>query len=322
MFQPDIQITHSWYLKYSYEERTVEAYSGYFQDKLLPDVKFTLFCSVLDSSKCRVIISTIPCRRPNAMVRIVLEARERKNDDVYNNGWDDCCTFIRDIHIYDPRCCWNCKGDSGHFVTCFNFKCYITWRGFNELQQSVNCDLYSHLKNFLTVPDFSDTIIVIDEKEILVHKIILAAYSPVFLTMFKSGMTESSNNRIIVTDIEIEIMEKVVEFMYTGTINPIPEYDVLLSIMKVADKYEINNLKILCEQKLSEKMTIKNVFEILEKNSLYGGPLLATNVVYFMIKNKLSIIKSKDFEDFHSRKPELLSQFFIHSIVDANNANK
>ncbi|KAK0092472.1 hypothetical protein PV326_001330 [Microctonus aethiopoides] len=78
--------------------------------------------------------------------------------------------------------------------------------------------------------------IVIDEKEILVHKIILAAHSTVFSAMFKAGLSESKNKRIIVIDIEVDIMQKVVEFMYTETINSLPEYGDLLSILKVADK--------------------------------------------------------------------------------------
>ncbi|KAK0078591.1 hypothetical protein PV325_002330 [Microctonus aethiopoides] len=132
--------------------------------------------------------------------------------------------------------------------------------------------------------------IVIDEKEILVHKIILAAHSTVFSAMFKAGLSESKNKRIIVIDIEVDIMQKVVEFMYTETINSLPEYGDLLSILKVADKYEMEDFKFFCEKNLSEKITIENVLEILKENSLYGGLLLAKSVLHFMVKTNRQLL--------------------------------
>ncbi|KAK0161731.1 hypothetical protein PV327_008149 [Microctonus hyperodae] len=314
--QPDLRFYDSWKLQYeTCPFPKVNMYSRTLVNELLPDVKFSIFCGLYGSNKYKVILAKKPCRPANATVRIELRY-SNKLHQIQDYLWIDdgileCDFFVND----DPRCPKCKNNNNSHYITFYTFKCYITWGGFNAPQQSVSYDLYSGLKNFLTVPDLSDIMIVIDEKEILLHKIILAAYSPVFLAMFKSGMTESSNKRIVVTDIEVEIMEKVVEFMYTGTINPIPEYDILLSIMKVADKYEILGLKEFSERKLSQKITLENVFEIFEKNRLYGGPLLKKNVIYFMVNNKISIIRSKNFNDFCRRKPELLSRFLIHSIA-------
>ncbi|KAK0161729.1 hypothetical protein PV327_008147 [Microctonus hyperodae] len=318
MFRSNIQIEHSWHMKFTTQDRkllTMEPYSASFIDKELPDVKFSIICYTLDSSNCKLIISKTPCRPANATVRIMLELDDKK-ERVYNYRWTDKCIFECSFSIENPRC--RSCGNNPYQSVSYASKCCITWRGFKEPQRSVMDGLHSYLKNLLTVPDLSDIMIVIDEKEILLHKIILAAYSPVFLAMFKAGMIESTNKRIVVTDVEVEVMEKVVEFMYTGTISPVPEYEELLSILKVADKYEINYLKTLCEEKLSEKITIENVFKILEENSLYGGPLLTKSLLYFMVKNKSSIIKLEDFEEFHHRKPELLSNFFISSIGDGN----
>ncbi|KAK0072880.1 hypothetical protein PV326_014025 [Microctonus aethiopoides] len=199
MFQPDIQIEHSWHLEYTgYPYPFVQPYSASFVDELLPDVKFSIFCVVLNESQCKLVFSKKPCRPANATVQILLKYLDKK-DKRHNYSWVDDCTLECDFSVQDPRC-KSCKYHSPHFVE-YTFTCCITWRGFIEPKQSV-CDVYGYLKHFLAVPDFSDTTIVIGEKEIPVHKIILAAYSPVFLAMFKAGMTESTNKRIVVADIE------------------------------------------------------------------------------------------------------------------------
>ncbi|KAK0161724.1 hypothetical protein PV327_008142 [Microctonus hyperodae] len=319
MYQPLIKIERKWSFKYKFIEnyRTVDPYWSSFVDPLIPDVKFNIIFYILDSSHCRLIVSKTPSRPANASVRIVIETEDNKKKTI-DFDWVDDRALQRTIKVQeidDWRYPQLQKPDS---ITSYRFTCIIKWEGFNYSKQSIIYNFYSHLKNFLTVPELSDMMIVIDENEIPVHKVILAAHSRVFLAMFKSGMTESSTKRIVVTDIEIEIMKKVVEFMYTGTINPVPQYDVMFSIMKVADKYEILDLKEFCEYKLSEKITIENALEIHEKNSLYGGPLLKKNILSFMVKNSMEIIASDGFQDFYRRKPELLSQFFIHSIVVAN----
>lgn len=313
MSKPNIQIKHSWrslYTNFSY--MIAKPYAASFVDRLLPDVEFNIFCNVSNDNSCNVILSKTPCRPANVTVRMLIKYHDEE-DEIHEYPWVDDLTLECNFPILDGRCEAR-KHESPHFIS-YTFTCCITWNGFNEPTRSVNRELYSHLKYFLTAPVFSDTMIVIDQKEIPVHKIILAAHSPVFSEMLKASVTETANKLIIVTDIKVDIMEKVVEFMYTKTIKPIPEYDGLLSILEVADKYKIKDLKGLCEKKLSEKITVENVFEIFEKNSLYGGPLLAKSILHFMVENKSSIIELEDFKDFHRRKPELLSKFFFTALL-------
>ncbi|KAK0078592.1 hypothetical protein PV325_002331 [Microctonus aethiopoides] len=49
--------------------------------------------------------------------------------------------------------------------------------------------------------------------------------------MLKAGMAESVNEQVVITDIEVDIMEKVIEFMYTGVIDPIPGFNDLEEIV-------------------------------------------------------------------------------------------
>ncbi|KAK0161727.1 hypothetical protein PV327_008145 [Microctonus hyperodae] len=296
MSQPDIQIKHSWYSLYTnFTHAIVKPYSASFVDKLLPDVEFNIFCELLNHNSCKVILSKKPCRPANATVRMVIKYHDEK-DDIYENPWVDDCKFECNFSIPDGR--YKIRKHDSFRTISYTFICCITWSGFKESMSSINDELYSHSKDYLTAPVFCDTIIVIDKTEIPVHKTLLEIYSDVFFNMFKADMTESANKRIVVTDVEVDVMEKVVEFLYTKTINPVPGYDVLLSILKVADKYKFKELKVLCEEKLSEKITIENVFEISEKNNLYGGQLLRKSVTYFMVRNKISVIGLKGLEDF------------------------
>ncbi|KAK0078593.1 hypothetical protein PV325_002332 [Microctonus aethiopoides] len=311
MSDKDIKIEHKGRLIYNgdrygnYDFSTTKDYLNSFESNLIPDVKFEIMCYVSTSKLCYVILSKTRETPVNATIAIEFIGIQKIERIVHVDRWTNYCTFKINIGTL-------LQGNTGSYGTYgITIRCNITWHASKKPKLQVLDSLYDRFKNFLTVPDLSDMTIVIDEKEIPVHKIVLAVYSPVFLAMFKADMTESVNKRIVVTDIEVDIMEKVIEFMYTSVIDPIPEFNDLLSILEVADKYQIMNLKELCKELLSENITIDNVLKILERASLCGVPQLMETLISFMVKEKLKIVELEDFADLYRRKPELLFKFVI-----------
>ncbi|KAK0071966.1 hypothetical protein PV326_000621, partial [Microctonus aethiopoides] len=291
----DLQIDHQWTLRYKqnthgqFDMSKIKPYSNYFESNLIPNVKFAITC-VQESNIYYVILSKTQHTPVSATVAIEFIAAEQIKRIVHIDRWTNYCTF--DVNTE------NLLPDAR-----------------SQAETSTRDSLCNRFKNFLTVPDLSDMTIVIDEKEIPVHRIILAVSSPVFLAMFKTDMAESVNKRIVITAIEVDIMKKVIEFMYTNVLDPIPEFNDLLSILEVADRYQIMTLKELCEEKLSENMTIDNVLKILERASLYGVPQLMETLITFMVEEKLRIVAMEEFADLYRRKPEILFEFIIRSIA-------
>ncbi|KAK0083982.1 hypothetical protein PV325_007825 [Microctonus aethiopoides] len=319
MSQKYIKINHEWYFDYNRNEyggfdhpSEIKVYSNFFETNSIPDVKFEIFCCIPSNEICHVFLSKTPHTPVSATIvikSIHTQQSERKDVDC----WSDSCTLkinfgnaIENI-LYDG----DSSDDDFHPSPRIRFQCSIIWRTIENSEPLVLGNSCERFKNFLTSPDLSDMTIVINEKRIPVHKIILAACSPVFLAMFKADMTESLNKQVIITDIEVDIMEKVIKFMYTGVIDPIPTFNDLLSILEVADKYEIKILKELCEKNLSENRTIDNVLKILERASLYGVPQLIETLISFMVETKSQIVALEDFADLYRRKPELLFEFVI-----------
>jgi hypothetical protein len=59
-----------------------------------------------------------------------------------------------------------------------------------------------------------DLNINVDDHIIPVHKFILQLRSHVFRTMLSSGMMESSNNQIIISDFNFRVVKKFINFLY------------------------------------------------------------------------------------------------------------
>nr|XP_042903337.1 speckle-type POZ protein-like A [Parasteatoda tepidariorum] len=86
-------------------------------------------------------------------------------------------------------------------------------------------------------------------KEIIpVHKCLLSARSPVFSAMFKRDMMENQTGVVDIPDVESEVLCSFVEYLYTDIFSN-TDFDHVLNLLLVADKYQINRKAIAqCSQ--------------------------------------------------------------------------
>ncbi|XP_065207951.1 protein roadkill-like [Planococcus citri] len=80
-------------------------------------------------------------------------------------------------------------------------------------------DLSEDLKRFYTSQHLTDVVISVKGKCFPAHKVILAARSSVFSAMFTHDTKENQSNRVDITDIDENIVEEMLYYMYTGNIH-------------------------------------------------------------------------------------------------------
>lgn len=81
---------------------------------------------------------------------------------------------------------------------------------------------------------FSDVKLVVGGKEFPAHKAILSARSSVFQAMFDQPPKESQDNRIEITDIEGEVFQELLRYIYTLRTPALERFDAQL--LATADK--------------------------------------------------------------------------------------
>lgn len=70
----------------------------------------------------------------------------------------------------------------------------------------------------------------------------MAARSPVFAACFEHKMSEAQSDRVVVDDVEPDVMKELLRFMYTDTAPNLERMaDTLLA---AADKYQLDRLKV------------------------------------------------------------------------------
>ena len=110
-------------------------------------------------------------------------------------------------------------------------------------------DLQTDLLKLLETPD-ADVTFIVQGQPIKAHKNILSVRSKYFQRMFDSDVEENIKDEVKVPDVEPEIFRGLLRFLYSG-LAPENVTDKALDLLLAADKYGVDGLKQICEEKAS-----------------------------------------------------------------------
>ncbi|KAL3682073.1 hypothetical protein R1sor_000095 [Riccia sorocarpa] len=112
-----------------------------------------------------------------------------------------------------------------------------------------------------------------DGKSVFAHRFILAGRSRVFQRMLDTEMKEKKSGIIRVDDVPAPVLRSMVNYCYTAEIN-FTEEAPADELLKVAEKYDIEDLKAVCEDELSKDISRDNLSKRVTLARLYNAKKL------------------------------------------------
>ncbi|KAM3295851.1 hypothetical protein ACQJBY_038269 [Aegilops geniculata] len=120
-------------------------------------------------------------------------------------------------------------------------------------------DLQSHLANLLLSKECADITFEVGGEEFAAHRCLLVARSTVFRAQLSGAMNESSVVKI--SGIKADVFRGLLTFIYTDAVPDFMEADDddvetyatrLLEFLEAAERYDLEKLKLVCEEKLAD----------------------------------------------------------------------
>lgn len=108
--------------------------------------------------------------------------------------------------------------------------------------------------------ELCDVVIIIGERRILAHKLVLTACSPYFRAMFNSEMTESRQTEITIKDVDEQAMEMMMDFCYSASIT-IEEANVQ-TLLPAACLLQLQEIQDVCCDFLKKQLDPSNCLGI------------------------------------------------------------
>eukprot|EP00933_Yihiella_yeosuensis_P083599 TRINITY_DN97833_c0_g1_i1.p1 TRINITY_DN97833_c0_g1~~TRINITY_DN97833_c0_g1_i1.p1 ORF type:complete len:384 (-),score=64.99 TRINITY_DN97833_c0_g1_i1:115-1266(-) len=187
----------------------------------------------------------------------------------------------------------------------------------------------TNFEDLLSSGKFSDVVLVLKERQLLAHSQILAAQSPVFAAMLTHEMQEKQSKRIDMSEFDVDIVQKMLFFLYTGKLGDTraegqdnaekkedgeekrgekAEDDEHFALLDVAHKYQIQSLMDICAYHLSSAFSVENVAGRLMKADFLDIKPLKASCLEFIVKtdrNTAKMQQSKGFKILSKKRPHL-----------------
>lgn len=152
---------------------------------------------------------------------------------------------------------------------------------------------------------FSDVTIKCEGTRLSCHKVILGARSPVFNAMFIHNMTENQKKEIDIEDLDIETVRDMLKYMYAGKIDNLNTRSPRL--LEAADKYQLSELKEICEEVLRLALDVDTCLECLVLADLHNAEELKDAAVKFVVEHSTEFVEQVDkFKSY----PDLMAELF------------
>ncbi|CAB0038814.1 unnamed protein product, partial [Trichogramma brassicae] len=127
------------------------------------------------------------------------------------------------------------------------------------------------------------------------HKLVLAGASPVFRAMFFREMLKKQQNVVEIVDIRREIVVEMLRYVYTGSVHQKPplECGAYCELLAAADKYQIEPLKLVCEEKLRSMLSVENCIQVLNYAEKHRAPELRMDGVLYANTHMAELVDSE-----------------------------
>lgn len=152
------------------------------------------------------------------------------------------------------------------------------------------------MNSFRKSQTFCDVILVVDNRKLPAHKVVLAASSSFFKASFTTELTREKSSdefEVDLSEFHLDNIEELLNFVYTGECGVSEENAEDLLVM--ADYFDIPSLKETCAEFLMISLNPSNCLWIQVFAERYGHELLHEAATEYICNHLSSIWKTKEY---------------------------
>ncbi|KAK4473873.1 hypothetical protein MN116_003203 [Schistosoma mekongi] len=170
---------------------------------------------------------------------------------------------------------------------------------------------FKKMNSFRKEGQLCDVVIKAEGREFLAHRVVLAASSDYFDAMFSSGMAESAQLEVELKSITPEIMDALLDYVYTGQVRV--SMDNVQDLLPAASLVQMEGVKVACSNFLLTEVDSTNVLGIRRFAELHNCIELETFTRNFAACNFESVVDSEEFVCLtHEELLDLITREDLH----------
>ena len=314
-----VTVRLQWNVNVSFLQTTTMLSSHLFSSQKTPKSKWAL--EVIDR---KAQITIYPCHYDSAgkivnfvePVQVKMSILDKRGEKVLQKVLELTPNKFADVEFYFSKkeiIESKCQQSDGSLTFCCKIYTHLKKEPTSSSAAdpsvfTVDCSggLSTHLDGLFNNMQFSDVILNIRGREFPAHKNILATRSEVFAAMFKHPTKENSNNQVKIEDIEPEVFDQLLYFIYTGRVSTATMESMAANLFIAADKYLLGELKKECENYMLHHMSPDYCLVLLLHGDLQKPTELLKEAAKFFRRLPSQVTATERWEKMKQENPVLL----------------
>ena len=166
----------------------------------------------------------------------------------------------------------------------------------------------ANLEKLFNDQEFSDVEIKCDGEVFHCHELILSTRSDVFRAMFRNDMTENRTKEVNIEDIDSKVLGEMLNFIYTGVTNEDVLEEKTAELLEAANRYQLEVLKSICEDRLCSSLEVSNSIEYLIFGDMYQASKLKRMSLRMVASNMATLVGTEDYQNLVKKHPVLAAE--------------
>eukprot|EP00249_Psilotum_nudum_P017133 c26177_g4_i1 orf=1-825(+) len=181
-----------------------------------------------------------------------------------------------------------------------------------------NSNIGQDFSEFLDSGEATDITFEVNGEIFCAHKLVLATRSPVFKAQLFGPMRDRNTDVLRIEDMEALVFKTMLHFIYKDTLpddNDLSESASLSAsammaqhLLAAADRYGLDRLRLLCEARLCEEISIDTVATTLALAEQHHSSQLKAVCLKFAAANLAAVMQSDGYEYLKESCPSLQSE--------------
>lgn len=238
-----------------------------------------------------------------------VKGAEFSGNDIFNNEAVGTRRFIKESVIMNPK---NEFLKDNKLLTIVCNVIIVNKRSMviddtENSQQTKRIKLLDEYEEFFNNIQHSDVTIISESKKFYLSKIVLKAHSTVLRAMI-TNMEEHNLVALVIKDVKSEVLNELFQFIYTGKVDPTDK--LCGDLLEAAQKYNIQGLKELCEERMSNYLSKNNVMSYLTLAVTNNAQKLKSAAIEYICVCSEDFCDDPIFCNIGHQHPEILSESF------------
>ena len=111
--------------------------------------------------------------------------------------------------------------------------------------------------------------------------------------MFQNDMAENRSKKVDMQDVDHEVVGEMLNFIYTGVTNEDFLKEKAGELLGVANRYQLELLKSICEEKLCSTLNVDNSIEHLIFGDMYDASKLRRMALRMVASNMTTLVDTE-----------------------------